>query len=288
TSTTVSGINIDKTPPTLSAAPTTSPNGAKWYNGDVTIHWTCDDVISGIPTGACPADSTITGEGANLSTTATVSDNADNSTTATSPTVKIDRTPPHTLATAPAGWQNSDVVVTLTPSDNMSGVKATYYTVDGENQRTGTSVPISAEGTHVISFWSVDNADNAEIPQSVTVLIDKTPPTISDSKDPAPNAHGWNKTDVTVSFHCDDQATLSGVASCTAPQTVTTEGQGQPVLGTAGDKAGNTTTDLATVNIDKTPPTISGAADRAANGNNWYKDNVTISFICADALSGVS
>src|SRR6185437_11263139 len=76
-------VSIDKTPPTISGAPDRAPNGNNWYRADVTVHWTCDDVISGIPTGACPADSTITGEGANLSTTATVSDNADNSTTAT-------------------------------------------------------------------------------------------------------------------------------------------------------------------------------------------------------------
>ena len=37
------GINIDLTKPTISAAATTSPNGAGWYNGNVTVHFTCTD-----------------------------------------------------------------------------------------------------------------------------------------------------------------------------------------------------------------------------------------------------
>src|SRR5207249_524012 len=65
----VIGINIDKTAPTLSGATTTSPNANGWYSADVTVHWTCGDALSGID-GACPADSTIIGEGDNLSASA--------------------------------------------------------------------------------------------------------------------------------------------------------------------------------------------------------------------------
>src|SRR5207244_3306667 len=42
------------------------------------------------------------------------------------------------------------------------------------------------------------------------------------------------------------------------------------------------------VNIDKTAPTISGSPDRAANGNNWYNADVTVSFSGSDALSGLA
>ena len=55
---------------------------------------------------------------------------------------------------------------------------------------------------------------------------------------PSPNGNGWHNTDVTVTFTCSDA--LSGVASCPAPITVTAEGAGQVVTGTAVDKAGNT------------------------------------------------
>lgn len=281
----VSNINIDKVAPTLSGAPTTSPNSAGWYNSNVTIHWTAADALSGLA-GAAPADIVISSEGTGLTASASVSDKAGNTTNATSsPAVKIDKTAPNTTATAPVNWNNADVTVTLNAADALSGVAATFYKLDGGTQQSGTSVSISAEGMHTLQFWSVDNAGNTEGTKSVQVKIDKTPPTINHTQSPAANAKGWNNTNVTVTFVCNDS--LSGIASCTDPQTVTTEGKNQTVTGTAIDNAGNTATDPATVSIDKTAPTISAASDRAANGNGWYNADVTVSFTCGDALSGI-
>ncbi|HET9655133.1 MAG TPA: PxKF domain-containing protein [Kineosporiaceae bacterium] len=286
-SATAGGINIDKVPPTLSGAPTTTPNADGWYSGDVTVHWTASDGLSGLA-GSIPPDSTITGEGQGLHAGAAVSDKAGNTTTATSgPGVNIDRTPPTTTADVPSGWTNTDVTIGLTPSDALSGVHATYYTVDGGPQQTGTSIPLGSEGIHQLTFWSVDKAGNTEKANNATVKIDKTAPTIKHVQDPAANSNGWNNTDVTVTFTCDD-GDGSGIASCTTPQTVTTEGTGQPVTGTATDNAGNPATDVATVNIDKSAPMISGAADRKANDNGWYDADVTVAFTCGDALSGMA
>ena len=118
--------------------------------------------------------------------------------------------------------------------------------------------------------------------------IDKTAPTITHAQSPEPNDNGWNNADVTVTFTCDDQPGLSGIASCTAPHTVTSEGTQQPVAGTAKDNAGNEATDTAHVSIDKTKPTITGAPDREPNENGWYRADVTAHFSCDDALSGVT
>ena len=46
--------------PSITGTPTTSPNGNGWYKGDVTIHWTCSDALSGVV--ACPEDTVIAGE----------------------------------------------------------------------------------------------------------------------------------------------------------------------------------------------------------------------------------
>jgi uncharacterized protein YjbJ (UPF0337 family) len=283
-SATVGPVNIDKLAPALSGTPTTSTNAAGWYSGDVTIDWTCSDALSGID-GACPANSTISGEGTGRTAAATVRDKADNTTAASSPPVDIDKTAPTTTASAPGDWNNDDVTISLSADDALSGVKATHYRLDGDAQQTGTSLSISADGVHTLEFWSVDKADNEEAAKTVQVKIDKTPPAINHSQSPAANANGWNNTDVTVSFTCTDAQ--SGVANCTDPQTLTTEGKDQPVTGTAEDNAGNKTTDPATVSIDKTDPTISASADRAANANGWYSDDVTVGFRCSDALSGI-
>lgn len=86
------------------------------------------------------------------------------------------------------------------------------------------------------------------------LCVDDDPPTITASIDPQPNAAGWHNTDPTVTFTCT--GATSGIASCTAPVTVTTEGAGQVINGTATDIAGNSSSTSVTVNIDKTPPVI--------------------------------
>ncbi|KRC88264.1 hypothetical protein ASE25_15580 [Terrabacter sp. Root85] len=285
-STTVSGINVDKTAPNLSAAPTTGPNANGWYNTNVTQTWSADDALSGL-VGVKPADSILSTEGGGQTASTSVSDKAGNTTSATSEPVKIDKTGPSTDVSAPSGWVNSSVDVTLTPHDALSGVDATHYTADGGDLQTGTTVKLTSEGTHTISYASIDKAGNVEKSKTLTVQIDKSNPSITHLLSPRANANGWNNADVTVTFTCDDQADLSGIASCTAPQTVMTEGKEQPVTGTATDNAGNTATDPATVSLDKTKPTITGSRSPAANPAGWNKTDVTVHFDGDDALSGI-
>ena len=285
-STTVSGINVDKTPPNLSAAPTTAPNDNGWYNTDVTQTWSADDALSGIA-GDKPADSVLRTEGRGQTASASVSDRAGNTTSATSEPVDIDKTAPSTDVSAPSGWVNSDVEVTLTPHDALSGVASTHYAVDGGEQQIGTTVTLTGEGRHTITYGSTDKAGNTEAERTVSVQIDKSNPTITHTLSPKANANGWNNDDVTVSFTCEDQAELSGVASCTAPQTVTTEGKDQPVSGTATDNAGNTATDPVMVSLDRTKPTISGTRSPEANSHGWNNTDVTVHFDGADTLSGI-
>jgi hypothetical protein len=278
---TTATVSIDKTKPTLSGGPTTPPNAAGWYNGDVTIGWTAADTLSGLA-GTTPANSTISSEGTGLSASASVTDKAGNTTVATSaPAVKIDKTAPNTTATAPTNWNNTDQTVKLTANDILSGVKATYFMLDGGAQQTyGTGIAISTEGIHTVKYWSEDNASNVEASKTVQVKIDKTPPTITHTQAPAANANGWNNGSVTVTFVCGDA--LSEIASCTGPQTVATEGKDQPVTGTARDNAGNVATDPALVSIDTTAPTITATPDRAPNVHGWYDADVTIGFTCTD------
>ena len=281
----VTGISIDKTAPALSGAPTTSPNGNSWYQGDVTIAWSASDALSGLAS-AVPSNSTITGEGMGLKASASISDRAGNTTNADSAAVNIDRTAPTTSISGTSNnWASANVTVLLSPADNLSGIASTSYAVDGGAAQTGTSFTLSSDGDHTVTFFSTDNAGNAEAAQTAHVKIDKTAPSIGHSFTPLSYTDGaWTNKDVTVTFACADSG--SGVAGCTAPVTKTTEGASQPVVGTATDNAGNSATDTATVSIDKTPPAISATASGTKNAAGWYKDDVTVTFTCADALSG--
>ena len=66
---------------------------------------------------------------------------------------------------------------------------------------------------------------------------DSVVPTITASVSPDSNSAGWHKSDVAVSFQCDD--VTSGIATCSEPTTVTVEGAAQVISGTAVDNAGN-------------------------------------------------
>ena len=52
---------------------------------------------------------------------------------------------------------------------------ATYYTLDGGSQTAGTSIAVTALGSHTISFFSVDVAGNIEAPKTATFTITEAP-----------------------------------------------------------------------------------------------------------------
>lgn len=114
--------------------------------------------------------------------------------------------------------------------------------------------------------------------------VDNDPPTITVLASPAANAAAWNNTNVNVTFTCAD--ITSGVASCTAPLVVTTEGSGQVITGTAVDLAGNTATASVTLNIDKTPPSLTISSP--INGASVSGSSLTMTGTVTDALSGVA
>ena len=209
-----------------------------------------------------------------------------------------DTTPPTTTALLSplpngAGWNNTDVTVTLTATDN-TGVRRITFGATGAQPMATTTVNgssatllINTEGITAVNFFATDNWGNQEAPKSVTVRLDKTAPALSAARSPGPNAQGWNNTDVTVTFTCFDA--LSGVNSFTGPATLSGEGAGQSVSGQCTDNAGNATSLTVTgINIDKTPPSISGSRTPPPNANGWNNTDVTVNFACADALSGVA
>jgi RHS repeat-associated protein len=215
-----------------------------------------------------------------------------------------DTTPPVTIAMVSPlpnanGWNNSDVTITLNSTDNETGgtgVKQIRLAATGAQTITSAvvtgataSVIISTEGTTTLSFFGTDNAGNVESVKMLTIKLDKTPPTITGSRSPAPNQFGWNNSDVTVSFACSDS--LSGLAAGSPPANtaVSTEGAGQSITGTCTDLAGNSASaTVSNINIDKTPPTIAGSRTPPPNAHGWNNTNVTVSFACSDSLSGLA
>jgi hypothetical protein len=217
--------------------------------------------------------------------------------------VALDTTPPVTSAgISPTpnanGWNNANVTITLMSTDdepNGTGIKQITYSATGSQNIGSTvvggasaSLTISTEGITTITFFGTDNAGNIEIPKTITIKLDKTPPTIIRSQAPVPNANGWNNTNVSVSFTCTDN--LSGLApgSPPTPTLITAEGANQSATGTCTDLAGNLATSIVQgINIDKTSPTAScNASPDVLWPPNHKLVPINVSVTVSDSLSG--
>ena len=96
----------------------------------------------------------------------------------------VDSTAPTTTVAAINGtkgkndWFTSgSVVVTLTVSDNLSGVAATRYRVgNGDWEAYTGTFTVAGEGVHTVEFASTDAAGNTEATRSLTIKIDTVAP----------------------------------------------------------------------------------------------------------------
>jgi len=276
-------IKRDASAPTINGSSNFAPNANGWSNANVIVSYTCEDALSGLA--SCSSPETIADEGDALSATGTAIDSAGNTASTTVGGIKIDKTAPTISGSAsPAanvqGWNNTNVVVSFSCDDELSGLAS--CTPDQTLSSEGSA--LSASGT------AVDKAGNSSTATVSGIKIDKTAPTISASRLPAPNANGWNNTDVTVSFDCADG--LSGIASCAPNQTFSAEGAGFSATGAALDRADNSaTTTLGGIKIDKTAPSVSATANKSAidvAGTAWYKDGVTFTWSAGDERSGIA
>lgn len=138
----------------------------------------------------------------------------------------IDTTPPVTVATLSqqanaAGWNNSNVMMQFVSTDNEpggTGVQSISVTLTGaqtgQNVFSGgtASVTISAEGTTTVSYFGTDNAGNSENPKTLTIKLDKTPPTITGM--PAAGCSLWPPNHMLVQVATVSAAdSLSGLAT---------------------------------------------------------------------------
>lgn len=91
--------------------------------------------------------------------------------------VRVDVTPPVTTSDTLVSYRSS-ASVTLTSRDDLSGVTATYWRLDGapEVPWTGKPIVVTSPGTHTLGWYSVDAAGNTEDLTSATFTVEVQAP----------------------------------------------------------------------------------------------------------------
>lgn len=239
--------------------PTCSPGPADctaWHTANVSISWEYEPGWTDIQCSAAP----VTTDGV-TPRTCRVWYGPDNELARTI-NVRRDATAPQIAGATPSrapdsgGWYNHAVSVAFSGSDATSGIASCSSPTYGGGD--GASVAVAGTCTDV--------AGNSSAPGSFTLRYDATPPTVAARADRAPDAKGWYRKPVTVSFNGADPT--SGVAACSEAQRYA--GPDRPVVelgGTCRDAAGNTAAELKVqLRYDATAPALARARARIERG----------------------
>jgi len=178
-------IGIDMTPPAATVFLLGERGASDWFVGPVAVSLAATDEASGVEMTRFRIDGggwqsygvppTISGQGAHVVEFFST-DAAGLEETARSVEFRIDTVAPVTAASL-SGSQESDtyvgaVTVTLTASDDGSGVAVTKYRVDGGDWQTYPGpIQVSTEGTHIVEFYSADAAGLQESARFVSFRI---------------------------------------------------------------------------------------------------------------------
>ena len=227
--------------------------------------------------------------------------------------MRIDTTPPSVSSDAPSGWANTPVTVTLSASDDASGVAYTQYKLDGDqswHDTTNNQFTVAApsdgsnDGVHTYDYRAVDNAGN-ESDGSCTVRIDTTGPVTTASGLQTDDHSGWTTSAQQVSLDASDAGVgMSGgsagtyyrlgssgpFTAYTSPFTVSGDGSHE-VDYYSVDALGNTETpvNVGYVNIDTTPPTTTASGLQTDDHSGWSKTSpVSVTLSASDGESGMS
>jgi alpha-tubulin suppressor-like RCC1 family protein len=229
-------LKRDATKPTIAITPSPAANAAGWNKADVSLLVNCGDATPGSGIASCPSLANVTTEGSTIIPAQTASDNAGNTSAATTAlTVKLDKTAPTiTAAAAPTapdganGWYRSNVTVAFTCNDVLSGVVSCPA-----NQILSTDGSAVSSSAQTVS----DKAGNTSAPSNVvTVKLDKTAPTLAPTM-PSPLLRGGS---YTASPNASDA--MSGIATSSCGALDTSTSGSKSTTCSATDNAGNSKT----------------------------------------------
>ncbi|WP_415815228.1 OmpL47-type beta-barrel domain-containing protein [Mesobacillus thioparans] len=284
-------VKIDQTKPQ-----TESDLTGEWSNENVAVKLTAEDNLSGIAKTFYSVDGydyaegtefTVTGDGIHEIKYFSI-DHAGNAEEVRTEAVKIDTHAPAMASNIEDKWHQDAFKVELSANDNLSGVAATFYSLDGIRFFEGTELLLEKDGIYTVAYYSVDKAGNIESAKSQTVKVDsQAPETAANTTD------DWYQENAEVVLEAEDN--LSGIAKTLyavngseftvgTSFTVSEEGTNE-VSFYSVDAAGNSEAQKTiTVKVDKTAPEV------YAEVNEEYElgSEFAVTYRAKDEHSGVA
>lgn len=147
------------------------------------------------------------------------------------------------------GWYRSNVTVN--------------WQVEGETTSAGCdTATLSADTPGTKITCSAENGGDQTI-KSITIKVDKTPPTAAAAPERVPDANGWYNRVLNVTVSGTDAT--SGIASCTSTQYAGPDSTAAVVSGSCSDIAGNVTVTSFSFKYDATAPSVLAVSTRLGN-----------------------
>ena len=291
------GFKIDKTSPTCSFN-LTKTNGNPitltkegWYNENVKVSVNAKDKESGINSKRTIINNTVNSnnfitveENGSTKVSATVYDNAGNSTDCVPITIKKDSVIPQCDIQIVSGtegndpWYKSNVGLKVVGNSDASKVKNIGISTSSTTSYISPTLTVTKDGSTTV-YGYVQNEAGKTGRCTATIQKDSTPPTCSYSGE----STTWTKNNRKITTQCNDST--SGCVTSSFYNIFNKTIKTGSVSHTISDNAGNTTNCSKTANlyVDKTKPTL-GSATFTNLAQASYKMTITGS----DNHSGVA
>jgi len=286
-----------------------------WHAEDITITLSASDDISGIAIARynwdTPASGTAgidysDGETITLNTETDgktlylyVKDNAGRERTWNG-TYYLDKTDPGCSADKSGIWHAEDITITLSASDDISGIAIARYNWDtpasataGIDYSDGETITLNTETDGKTLYLYVKDNAGREKTWNGTYYLDKTGPICSADKSGI-----WHVVDIIITlsystevgditiakYNWDTEASETIGIDYSDGETITlnTETDGKTLYLYVKDSLEREKTWSGTYYLDKTDPDCS-----ADNSGEWYREDITITLSASDDISGI-
>lgn len=166
--------------------------------------------------------------------------------------------------------------------DGNSSFAATLSAVTGPYASDGI-------GQQTASCSYTDGGGLTATASKTYAIVDPSAPGILSSVVGALGDDGWYVSNVSLSWTVSEPQSPNSLQKTGCVDQSITSDQAPTTYSCAAQSAGGSAGPVdVSIKRDATKPTIDGSASPAANGAAWNNSNVTVSFTCADNLSGIA